>query len=232
MTLYLFPNALSKESSPDLWLSPALYEAAAELDSVIAESPKASRLFFKSLSLQRQELPLAIYNKKTPDKDLDFLLEPLKKGQKLGLLSDAGMPCVADPGSRLVKLARKSCFPVIAFTGPCSITLSLVLSGLPSQSFAFHGYLPSKESERKELLSELEKASLRSKRTEIFIEAPHRSQESLKEFLRLLRPATLLSVSCDLHSPSEFTMTHSIQQWQKLDLPDLHKRPAVFLFSA
>lgn len=232
MTLFLFPNALSSQAPSALWLSPAVYEAAAALDSIIAESPKAARLFFKHLSLQRQDLPLALYNKKTKASDLDFLLKPLEEGQKLGLISDAGLPCLADPGSLLVLKARSKGFPVQAFSGPCSITLSLILSGLPSQKFAFHGYLPQSLEQRKERFVALEKISRVEKRTEIFIEAPHHSQKCLEEMIRFLSPKTLLSLSCDLQSSSEFTLTKNIQDWKKSKLPDIHKKPCVFLFAS
>lgn len=217
MTLLLLPNLLSETREWRRFL-PEVVEARVQgLNGLIAESESGARRFLSLFG--RKELVVALYNKKTPDDHVDFLLEPMKRGEEWGLISDAGLPCIADPGYQLVARARLLGIKVEAISGPSSLFLALMLSGLPAQNFHFHGYLAKGES-----LSRLPRGT-----THLFIEAPHRSSELLQEILKARSDSSSLSVSWDLTLPTQNTLTHKIAIWKKMPPPNLTKKPAIFI---
>lgn len=221
MTLILLPNLLSESREWRRFLPDIVKTHVESLNGLIAESESGARRF---LSLfDRQKLLVAVYNKKTADDHLDFLLEPLRKGETWGLISDAGLPCIADPGYKLVHRAREMGFRVEAVSGPSSLFLALMLSGLPAQNFHFHGYL---EHSDEKTLKTLAKGI-----THLFIEAPHRSSEMLQTLLAVLPETASLSISWDLYSPTQNTLTKKIGQWRKFPLPNLTKKPAIFVIT-
>ncbi|MES2344680.1 MAG: SAM-dependent methyltransferase [Chlamydiota bacterium] len=220
--LLLLPNLLSPESTPYDTFTPSIAKAVSTLNGLIAESPKGGRIFLKHFG--RLDLPQTLLNEHT--KDLAELLEPLKKGECWGLVSDCGLPCLADPGRELVLKARALNIPVKAYSGPSSIPLALMLSGLPAQAFTFHGYL---EREPERLVSQL--LTLQTQKiTHLFIEAPYRNEKLLTLLIKSLRDNTMLSVASDLTGPAETVHTHPIRHWKKLPLPPIDKKPAIFLF--
>ncbi len=229
MTLYLLSNVLGEGSSKEL-LPQGMDAVVRSLQGLIAESEKGARVFLRLFGIR--ELPCQLLNEHTKSQEMEALLAPLLKGETWGVISDAGLPCLADPGAHLVRHARRNKIPVRAFSGPSSITLALMLSGLSGQSFAFHGYLEREENVLHKQLRALEKRSAQEKETQIFIEAPYRNQKMLQHLLATLNEKTLLSVAWDLTLPSEHVRTESVASWRKHPLPDLHKKPAVFLFSA
>ncbi len=210
--LILLPNTLG---GPDL-APPGVAEAVASLDGLIAESERGGRRF---LGRYKTKVPAASIPIATLDEDVNFLLEPLQAGKTWGVVSDAGLPCLADPGSKLVARARKLGLKVKAFSGPCSITLALMLSGLPAQTFCFHGYL---KREREKHLKSLDKG-----RTHLFIEAPYRNEETLKACIEHLPNDALLGTATDLTLESEEVHCLPVHRWK--ELPNLKKRPTVFL---
>jgi 16S rRNA (cytidine1402-2'-O)-methyltransferase len=220
MTLYLLPNLLSESRQWDHFLPASVKTTVWDLHGLIAESESGARRF---LSLfDRRSLVVALYHKKSPDDEIDFLLEPLKKGERWGLISDAGLPCIADPGHKLVARARQTGLKIEALAGgPSSLMLALMLSGLEAQNFHFHGYLD------REPLKFLR--SLPQGVTHLFIEAPHRSQELLKTLVETLEDSTFLSVSWDLGLQSQNTLTYKVGVWKKIPLPNLTKRAATFV---
>lgn len=155
------------------------------------------------------------------------LLKPLLAGHDIGLLSEAGYPGVADPGSEVVRAAHALGIRVVPLAGVSSVTLALMASGLNGQSFIFHGYLPINDKERRQTIRDLERKAA-SGQTQIFIEAPYRNNQLLKSLLSNCQLDTLLCVAAELTMPTEFISTKSIADW-KHTLPDLNKRPAVFL---
>ena len=161
------------------------------------------------------------------DSDID-LLAPLLAGHDVGLLSEAGCPAVADPGANLVRLAHRAGIRVKPLVGPSSILLALMASGLVGQRFSFHGYLPAKPEERSKALKELEKRAGRDDAAQVFIETPYRNGAMLDGILAACQGDTVLSVACDLTLESEFIATKRVAEWPQA-LPDLHKRPCVFL---
>lgn len=160
--------------------------------------------------------------------EIDELLKPLQKGEKWGLISDAGLPILADPGYQLVRRARDLGILVKVFVGPSSLVHALMLSGLPAQRFAFHGYLPRHPAS---ILKNLEARSREENATQAFMEVPYRNQRMLETLISTLSDETLLCVAWDLTMPTQGVELHTIAEWKKRNLPNLHKRPAIFLLS-
>lgn len=156
----------------------------------------------------------------------------MRAGHDVGLLSEAGCPTVADPGANLVALAQQENIRVVPLIGPSSLLLALMASGLNGQSFAFNGYLPTRESERAKALRNLESESRRRQQTQICIETPYRNRQFLATALQVCDPATRLTLATDLTLPGESVVTRTIQQWKSQTLPDIERRPTVFLLLA
>jgi 16S rRNA (cytidine1402-2'-O)-methyltransferase len=167
-------------------------------------------------------------NEHTQTREFENLLAPLLRGKDTGLLSEAGCPAIADPGAGLVRLAHQKNLRVVPLVGPSSILLALMSSGLNGQGFAFHGYLPVENSKRVKKIIELEKNSITSDQTQIFIETPYRTQKLLEAITATCREGTALCIACNLTLPSEFIATRTIKEWKRVS-PDLSNKPAVFL---
>lgn len=229
--LLLLPNLLGDHRHHQPYLPASVDKAVATLDGLIAESVTAGRRYLGRFETKKpsHEIPIAIYDKKTPDEDLDFLLEPIRKGERWGLVSDAGLPCIADPGSKLVLRAKQTGITIQTFVGPSSIILALMGSGLPGQRFAFHGYLDKELPKKKKEIVQLEKKAQEEESTQIFMETPYRNQETLEALLEVLNEKTLLNVSWELTLTGQGSVTHPVQVWKKNALPNLEKRNALFL---
>jgi 16S rRNA (cytidine1402-2'-O)-methyltransferase len=232
--LLLLPNLLGEGVHPDLYLPASVARAVATLDGLIAESTTGGRRFLGHFLTPEQvrHLPIAVVDGQTASADIDFYLEPIAKGQRWGYVSDGGLPCLADPGASLVRRARQRGLAVQAFSGPSSLFMGLMLSGLPAQRFAFTGYLSKKQEERHKELVQLEKRSKSEDSTQIAIEAPHRSDQLLTEAIAALNPATLLCVAWDLTLPGQGTVCQTVATWRKSVLPQLRGKPAIFYIYA
>ncbi len=231
-SLYLLPNTLG-DTAPEAVIPAAVLNRARSLDYIIAEDPKAARAFLKRIASTRalQSVRVERLDHNTKPSDIPALLEPLLAGSDAGLLSEAGLPAVADPGANLVRLAHERNLRVVPLSGPSSILLALSASGLDGQRFAFHGYLPVAETELVSALKELERQSRRLKQTQIFIETPYRNDRTLGAMLRALDSATLVCIAADLTLSSEMLKTRPAAEWRK-EPPPLKGRPAVFLILA
>ncbi len=218
MTLYLFPNFLGSFEAEQLF-PPAMVEAAGQIQGLIAESEKGGRSFLTRVA--DKAVPIALLRE-----DPNFLLEPLEAGETWGLVSDAGMPCLADPGAKIVAAARRKGIAVHSFSGPSSIMLALVLSGLGGQRFAFHGYLAR---EREPMIRDLEERAKRDRAVQMFIEAPYRNQETLEALLATLAPTTKLGLAINLTCQNESVLVKPVAEWKSIDIA---KQPTVFLISA
>lgn len=223
--LLLLPNLLDKEAEHQHFLPISVDEAVKSINGLIAENEKEGRAYLKRFGIPVQGFPIQVLNEHT--QDVEELLVPMKNGERWGLISDAGLPVLADPGYLLVRRARMLGIVVEAFIGPSSLILALMLSGLPAQRFAFHGYFPY---EPMETLKKLEERSKEEKATQVFIEAPYRNEKVLSTLLAVLSDQTTLTVAWDLTMPTESVETYSIKDWKKRQLPNIHKHPAVFLF--
>src|SRR5713101_8444309 len=231
-SLYLLPNTLG-DVAPEAVIPGAVLDCARLLDYIIAEDPKAARAFLKRIAPTRplQRIRVERLDHNTRASDIPAFLEPLLAGSDAGLLSEAGLPAVADPGASLVRLAHQRGVRVVPMSGPSSIVLALSASGLEGQRFVFHGYLPIAETELISTLKECERQSRKLKQTQIFIETPYRNDRTLATMLRALAPATLVCVAADLTLESETVKTRSVVAWRK-ETPQLKGRPTVFLLLA
>lgn len=244
-TLYLIPNTLGGDHSnmnlTDM-IPDSVSEITASLDCFIAENAKSARAHLKRiaevspLKQALQQIDIAELNIRTDKAKLPELLKPLLEGKNVGLISEAGVPAVADPGADLVRLAHEKNIPVKPLVGPSSLLLALMASGLNGQSFAFNGYLPTDNEQRSRQIRALEERSRQDRQTQIFIETPYRNEPFLKALCATLRPDTLLCVATDMTLSSESVSTLPVSEWKqqigKGKLPDFQKKPTVFLFLA
>ncbi|MCH8618462.1 SAM-dependent methyltransferase [Undibacterium sp. TS12] len=244
-TLFLIPNTLGlnndQHSSLLASIIPDTVQAmTSQLSHFVAENAKTTRAYLKYLSqvhpLQKtmQEIQIAELNINTPAQALEGLLHPLLQGHDVGLISEAGVPAVADPGANLVRLAHQHGIKVRPLVGPSSLLLALMGSGLNGQSFAFHGYLPTDATARAKRIRELEERSKKEKQTQLLIETPYRNAAMLEALSNSCQPSTLICVSTDLSLDSESIQTKTAAEWKaqlnKQQGPDFHKKPTVFLF--
>jgi 16S rRNA (cytidine1402-2'-O)-methyltransferase len=230
--LLLLPNLLGDHRYVDIFLPNSVAKAVLSLDGLIAESEVEGRRYLKRFETKKPalEVPIALFNEHTPEDHIDFLLEPIINGERWGLVSDAGLPCIADPGSKLVHRARQRGLHVQAFVGPSAILLALMLSGLPGQKFTFNGYLDRDPDKREAELKKLIQMGQKEQSTQIFMEAPYRNQYSLEAAVKLLPKDAWLCVAWDLTMPTQGVICQTIQSWEKCTLPNLEKKPAIFLF--
>lgn len=232
-TLLLLPNLLGDYRHAEVFLPASVFKAMQSLDGLIAESESEGRRYLKRFETKKpaEEIPIALFNEHTPDENLDFLLEPIVKGERWGLVSDGGLPCIADPGSKLVKRATQRGMHIQAFVGPSSILLALMLSGLPGQKFFFQGYIAKESGRRVEEIKRLAQQSEKEGATQLIIEAPYRNRYTLEALIQSLPEHAMLSVSWDLTLPTQGVLTQSVAQWKKGTPPNLEKKPAIFLFN-
>lgn len=219
--LYLLPNLLDESLEHDLFLPSSVGQVVSSLDGMIGESEKSARRYMKRFTERFREIPIQLLNKHS--EELDCLIKPLQRGEKWGLVSDAGLPVLADPGAHLIRRLHTLNIPVETFPGPSSIIYALQLSGLPAQHFIFHGYPPRDEKTLKEILRTLAKDQ-----THLFIEVPYRTDKFLNYLIDHLQGETDLSISWNLTLPSQGVRTQTIAQWKK-KLPMLGRVPAVFV---
>lgn len=241
-TLYLIPNTLGADAVDPLShiIPEHVQQVTARLDYFIAENAKTTRAFLKLIAAEHglakpiQDIRIAELNVNTEAAMLPALLAPLLDGTDAGLISEAGVPAVADPGANLVRLAHSHGIIVRPLVGPSSLLLGLMASGLNGQSFAFNGYLPIDAAARIKRIKQLEERSRQDKQTQMFIETPYRNAGLLETLATTCAPQTMICVATDLTLASESVKTQAAAKW-KADLatgrqPDFHKRPTVFMF--
>lgn len=229
MILYAIPTPLG--SSPQESLPAPSLKQIQSITDFVAENAKSARAFLSAAGLKPRELQIAELSEHTAAAGVPELLQPLREGRSLGLLSEAGCPAIADPGALLVEAAHREGFRVVPLVGPSSITLALMASGLEGQRFAFCGYLPRDAGERTKRIRELETRSRKEAETEIFIETPYRNDALVASLLEACAPTTRLCVAADLTLATESVATQSIAEWRRAP-PAIGKRPAVFLLLA
>lgn len=227
-TLYLIPSTIG-----DVEISQILPAYLTNIiDSVycyIVENERSARRFLLKAGLKNSidELTFFVLDKHTNREGIEKFLEPADH-EDIGLLSEAGVPCIADPGAEIVKLAHKKGLRVVPLVGPSSILMAMMASGLNGQNFAFTGYLPVKSHELTSRIKQLESRSQQENQSQIFIEAPYRNNQLIKTLLQTCHPETLLCIAADISTKTEFIHTKPVKDWKK-EIPDLHKRPAIFI---
>ncbi|NOS95505.1 MAG: SAM-dependent methyltransferase [Methylotenera sp.] len=232
-TLYFIPVTLGDDNIAKV-LPPDVVTIAQQLDEFIVENEKTARHFLGTIKHSKpiRELVLKTLNEHTADKDLPALLGSLMAGKDIGLMSEAGCPGIADPGAKLAALAHQKGIRVAPLVGPSSILLSLMASGLNGQRFTFLGYLPSDKAARITQLKDIEKQSKYAQETQLFIETPYRNQHMLEDILANCQSETRLCIACNISLSDEYIVTKRIKEWKQTTLPDLHKKPTVFLLLA
>ena len=226
MILYCIPTPLG--GSPKDALPASALEIIRSLEHFVAENAKSARAFLSAVGMPRplQEVEIVEIGNMSTE-----LLGPLRENRSIGLVSEAGCPAIADPGAALVEAAHREGFRVVPLVGPSSIILALMASGLEGQRFAFCGYLPRDDSERKQKIRELEQRSRKDKETEIFIETPYRNDVLLAALLEVCHQKTRLCVAADLTLASESIVSKTIAEWRRAKAT-IGRRPAVFLLLA
>ena len=232
-TLYLIPCTLG-DTPTERVLPQHVINIARRLNYFVVEQAKTARQFLSALKTEQpiQSLHFNSLNQHTATNELESLLAPLLAGHDLGVISEAGCPGIADPGADLVGLAHRKGIRVVPLVGPSSILLALMASGMNGQCFAFHGYLPIEEAERKKSISALETESAKRNQTQLFIETPYRNERLFAALLSTCRPQTLLCIATDITLGCEDIQTLSVAQWKNTAVPTLNKRPSLFLMLA
>ncbi|MDR0547723.1 MAG: SAM-dependent methyltransferase [Dysgonamonadaceae bacterium] len=228
--LFLIPVTLGE--TPVSKVLPAYNrEIIVSLRYFIVENVRTARRFLKQTEpeINIDELTFFTLNKHTSREDLSGFLQPVKDGFPVGVLSEAGCPAIADPGADVVALAQQKQIPVVPLVGPSSILLSLMASGFNGQNFAFSGYLPIDTEQRVKTLKTLEQRMISENQTQIFIETPYRNNAMAETILKTLKPSTRFCIAADITLETEWIKTQSIADWKKQKLPDLSKRPSIFL---
>jgi len=230
--VYLIPSLLG-ESPYNRVLPEYNLEIIRSINTFVVENEKSARKFIKQVCPEKiqAELELHILDKDTNAHELFELVKLLDKNKIIGIISEAGLPAVADPGAQLVKVAQDKKIPVIPLVGPSSILLALMASGMNGQNFAFHGYLPIDKNDRKKKLVHLEAESTKSGIAQIFMETPYRNNQMIDDLTKILRADTKICVACDITLETEDIRTRSIKDWKK-ETYDFHKRPAIYVMQA
>lgn len=227
--ILLLPTYIGNTKEKDL-LPTYLLNAINRTNIFVVENIRNTRRFIKSLFPEKdiESILFLAYGKHNKiDLDHNFL-QYLLKGDDIGIISDSGTPCIADPGSNIVRFAHKYNIQVIPFVGPSSILLALMSSGLNGQNFAFLGYLPIDKAERKMSIKKYEKIMKQTGQTQIFIETPYRNNKLLKSIINNCNNNTYLSIASNITSSNEFIKTQKIAEWKNQKI-DLHKIPTIFL---
>jgi 16S rRNA (cytidine1402-2'-O)-methyltransferase len=198
----------------------------------LVENIRSARRFIASLKIRDvSAIKFEVFNKNTDLSQISILLQPLENGISIGIISEAGCPAIADPGSIIVKWAHQQAVRIIPLAGPSSIMLALMASGLNGQHFEFHGYLPVDKAQREKNIRLLEKESANTGKTQIFMETPYRNQNLAEHLVELCKGETLICLASDITASTESIVTKSAAKWRN-NLPALHKRPTIFLMNA
>jgi 16S rRNA (cytidine1402-2'-O)-methyltransferase len=226
--LYLIPNTLG--SSADKYATVQLKATVERLNIFIVEEIRSARRLIRQLGIMKpmEEIDFRMLNEHTPQQDFSLLIEPLLNGHDVGLVSEAGVPCVADPGSQVVELAHDAGIKVEPLVGPSSILLALMASGLNGQRFTFNGYLPRERAERIKKLKQIEQLA-KSGTTQLFMDAPYRNNQVLEDVIANCQSSGKLCIASNITCDNERINTKTLAEWANRK-PDLNKMPVMFVF--
>lgn len=230
--LYLIPVTLG-DTTIDKVLPSYNHDIIMKIRHFIVEDIRSARRFLRKVD---REFPIddsefMEMGKHADQRMFSKYLEPLRKGEDVGVISEAGCPAVADPGADVVAIAQKEGLSVVPLVGPSSMILAVMASGLGGQSFAFNGYLPVDPADRAKRLKALESRAWNEGQTQLFIETPYRNLKMFQSLVASLRPQTRMCIAAGITTDDEWIHTHTIQQWKGIKLPDLSKIPAIFLIN-
>ena len=229
--LYLIPTTLG-DNEPLEVLPLSVKKVLEQLQYFIVENEKSARRFIKKITPKKSQasLHILVLDKYTDDSESKHFLDICFEGHNIGILSEAGVPAIADPGATIVQLAHQLKLKVVPLVGPSSILMAMMASGMNGQNFAFNGYLPIDTNERKVAIKHLERRSKEFNQSQIFIETPYRNEKMFRSLLQQLTPTTQLCVATDISLQGEYIRTMSAKEWKSYT-PDLHKRPTIFIIN-
>jgi len=227
--LFLLPTPIA-QANQDSNLTPEIKVVCSDLTYFAVENVRSARRFLSQIKIPQpiEELQFVELNKKTTDHEVDDMIQPILNGRNCGLLSEAGCPGIAVPGSKLVFAAHQFGIQVVPLVGPSSITLALMASGFNGQSFAFHGYVPIDKKALKEFIKKIETQAAKTGQTQIFMDTPYRNEKLFLELQSSLRPDSWLSVARDITGSEEMVLTKQVYEWKSKNVA-LHKMPTMFL---
>lgn len=227
-SLILFPVGIG---NPDLTVALPSYNVHLlnTCHTFIVEELRTARRFLKQAGYEHSidSTTFLILNEHTQNMEIISYLDSIADGN-IGLLSEAGLPCIADPGAKIVRMAQEKNINVIPLVGPSSLMMALMASGFNGQNFSFLGYLPIDKNERLKTIRKLEERSQKENQTQIFIEAPYRNNQMLEALITTCKDNTMICVACDISLDTQYIKTLSVKKWRK-NIPNLHKRNTVFL---
>jgi len=228
--LYLLPTTISDGDWQNT-IPQFVRDLSIELQHFVVEDIRTARRYLRRIGSKQDfdSMDFFILNKHTKAMDIPGFIQPCLQGKNMGLLSEAGVPCVADPGNEVVKVARQHGIQVVPMVGPSSIIMALMASGFNGQNFAFIGYLPIDKFARAKHLKILEDRINREDQTQIFIEAPYRNQKLFDEMLARLSPSIKICIARELSGEKELIEVHTVQEWKKTRKPDIQKQNTIFL---
>jgi 16S rRNA (cytidine1402-2'-O)-methyltransferase len=231
--LYMIPTPLG-ENAPMEVLPISVKQIVVQLKEFVVENEKTARAFLKKMEIEtpQNDLVIHVLGKYTDKKEIPTFLDACERGENIGLVSEAGFPGIADPGSDIVRMAHQRGIRVVPLVGPTSFALALMASGLNGQSFHFHGYLPIEGSDRLKAIKALEKESARTGATQMFMETPFRNKKLVEVLLTALSPETDFCVACNLNQQDETIITKKVKEWKKQEANHFDKKPALFLILA
>lgn len=230
--IYMIPCPISDERGVWDVLPQANLDVMNSLDYFIVENTRSARRFLSKAGIERriEELEFVELNEHTTSaSEIEKMLKPVLAGRSAGVISEAGVPGVADPGADIVALAHRKGVRVVPLVGPSSILMSVMASGLNGQSFAFVGYIPVKDAERAKRIKELERRAKEENQAQLFIEAPYRNVKLFEALVKSLAPKLRLTIAADITSPAEYIKTLTVEEWRKQGVPDIAKRPTIFI---
>ena len=230
--LYMIPCPISDQTEVYDVVPQVNRSVVDSLDYFIVENVRSARRFLSKAGISRKidELEFVELNEHTvAGQAVEAMIKPLLAGRSAGVISEAGVPGVADPGALVVEACHRRGIKVVPLVGPSSILLAMIASGLNGQSFAFNGYLPVKPPERSKAIKALERRAHAEHQSQIFIEAPYRNIKLMEQMLQVCAAETKLTVACDITSPEELIVTRSVAEWRKVGVPDIAKRPTIFI---
>ena len=227
--LYLIPTTLG-DNEPLEVMPISVKKVVEHIDCFIVENEKSARRFIKRITPKKQQhsLNIMLLDKYAEELETRTFLDVCNQGIDVGLLSEAGVPAVADPGATIVSLAHEKGIQVVPLVGPSSILMAMMSSGMNGQNFAFVGYLPIDKADRKRAIKDLERLSKEKNQAQIFIETPYRNEKLFADLKAVLTPATRLCIAVDITLATEYIKTKEVKDW-KHQQPDLHKRPTIFI---
>jgi 16S rRNA (cytidine1402-2'-O)-methyltransferase len=227
--LYIIPSPIGNENSGAF--SPQTIDTIKSLEHFLVERARTARRFVSMIGHPKEIRTLQFIEL---DKHSEYLIpgeakDVLLSGNDMGLLSEAGLPCLADPGNLVVQWAHENGIIVKPIGGNSSIISALIASGLNGQQFTFHGYLPAKKEQLVPAIQNIERSSLKNNAAQIFIEAPYRNKQMVSSLLDCLSSKTKVCIACNLHTKEEYIKTQEVNNWKKATIPELHKKPCVFI---